>query len=309
MKTVKFILILALAGAATLNPAKADGGDESSRVIYVESAKYTLPLVEKWIAEYNRTNPGVQVRHAGKDAAEADLRIVARAEAEHAGADDGQTIVYVGRSALLPVTTKENPLYAQISKRKFGKKELKKLFFSDDPFDEESDGKDPLQHLTVYSGNGATSGASLFASHFGQLISGFRGKKILGDDIYLLQAIHKDPTGVTFNNLSYIYDLKDRQLKDEITLLPLQVRKEQSDIIRSENLDETLSLLENEKIELVPVHHIGFAFAREDRAKDFLKWILAEGQQFNHEFGFLRLDEKTRSHEQKQFGNNLLTNK
>ncbi|MDR0758487.1 MAG: hypothetical protein LBF85_11680 [Tannerella sp.] len=302
MKTVKLFLTLALAaGAATVIPAKADGGDENRQVIYIESAKYTLPLVEKWISEYNRTNPGVQVRHAGKDVGRVDLRIVANAEANSPG-EDGKAVTYVGRAALLPVTAKDNPLHEQISRRKFGKKELKKLFFAEDPFEEEDTKKDPLQaQLTVYSGNSAASGAPFFASHFGLTVAGFRGKKILGDDIYLLQAIGKDPTGVTFNNLGYIYDLKDRQLKDNIALLPLNVRKEQQEIIRSGNLDETLSLLENEKVELVPIHHIGFACDGQSGAKDFLKWILVEGQKFNHEFGFLQLDEKTLSYQKKTF--------
>ncbi|MDR2121308.1 MAG: hypothetical protein LBP64_10625 [Tannerella sp.] len=301
MKTVKLVLTLALAGAATINPAKADGGDENSRVIYIESAKYTLPLVEKWISEYNRTNPGVQVRHAGKDARNVDLRIVAYTEAAPAG-EDGKTVTCVGRAALLPVTAKDNPLREQIGRRKFGKKELKKLFFSEDPLEGEDAKKDPLQEqLTVYSGNSTTSGASFFASHFGYTTAGFRGKKILGDDIYLLQAISKDPTGVTFNNLGYIYDLQDRQLKDNIALLPLNVGKAQQEIIKSGNLDETLSLLEQEKIELVPVHHIGFTGDEQSGAKDFLKWILTEGQKFNHEFGFLQPDEKTLSHQKKHF--------
>ncbi|MDR1602953.1 MAG: hypothetical protein LBS42_11075 [Tannerella sp.] len=309
MKTVNLFLVAALAGAAAINPAKADGGDENRQVIYIESAKYTLPLVEKWITEYNRTNPDVQVKQAGKDAKTVDLRIVANAEADNTG-EDGKAITYVGRSALLPVTAKDNPLHEQISRRKFGKKELKKLFFSDDLFEEENDKKDPLQEqLTVYSGNSTTSVAPFFALHFGQTIAGFRGKKILGDDIYLLQAISRDSTGVTFNNLSYIYDLKDRQLKDEIALLPLNVKKDQFEIIRSENLDETLSLLENEKVELVPVHHIGFAYDEQPGTKDFLKWILTEGQKFNHEFGFLQLDEKTLSYQKKYFGGNLLTTK
>lgn len=311
MNTVKFFLAAALVGASVINPAKAESGDGDGnhQVIYIESAKYTQPLVEKWIAEYNKTNPGVQVKYAEKGAKTVDLRIVAHAETDNLG-EDGKEITYVGRSALLPVTPKDNPLSEQINKRKFGKKELKKLFFAEDEFDEESTKKDPLQEqLTVYSGNGAASGASFYASYFGLTVSSFRGKKILGDDIYLLQAISKDPTGVIFNNLSYIYDLKDRKLKDEITLLPLNVKKDQLEIIRSENLDETLSLLENEKVELVPVHNIGLAYDQQNNTKDFLKWIITDGQKFNHEFGFLQLDEKTLSHQKKHLGGNLLTNK
>jgi len=298
---VRLFVIAAFVSASVINAVKAAGndGDGNRRVIYIESAKYIAPLVDKWIAEYNKTNPGIEVKQAGKDAKQVDLRIVAVAETEFVG-DDGKAVAYVGRSALLPVTNKNNPLQEQISKRKFGKKELKKLFFSEDELSGEKEKKDPFQEqLTVYSGNGASSGAHIFASYFGEMIANYRGKKVLGDDIYLLQAISKDPTGITVNNLSYIYDLQDRKLKDDITLIPLNVKKDHLEVIQSEDLDETLSLLENEKVELVPVLHIGFAYDRQDSAEQFLNWIITEGQQFNHTYGFLRADKKTLSYQQK----------
>ncbi|MDR1779535.1 MAG: hypothetical protein LBR50_02230 [Tannerella sp.] len=301
MKITKLILTAALFGAAVIAARAEDSkdGEGNRRVIYIETAKYTSPLVEKWIAEYNKTNPGVEVKRAAKDAAQVDLRIVADAEAGN-HSDDGKAVAYVGRSALLPVTSENNPLNEQISKRKFGKKELKKLFFSEDELGGENEKKDEFnEQLTVYSGNSSASGAQAFASYFGLSAANYRGKKVLGDDIYLLQAISKDPTGVTVNNLSYLYDLKERKLKDGIALIPLNVRKEQLEIIRSENLDETITLLENEKVELVPVLHIGFEYDGQGDAEHFLRWIITEGQQFNHEYGFLRADAKTLSHQQK----------
>ncbi|MDR1594417.1 MAG: hypothetical protein LBS43_08055 [Prevotellaceae bacterium] len=307
MNTLKLFLAITLISIALNHSAKAeDGRDGKARAIYIESGKYTLPLLEKWVTEYNKTNPDVQVKWAEKNAADIDVRVVTNVDAENENDDNSKLITYVGRSALLPVTTKANPLYEQIAKKKFGKKELKRIFFADDPFEDEDSSKDKFkEQLTVYSGSGKTSGAMFFASYFGQTASDFRGKKIQGDDIYLLQAIGKDPTGVTFNNLSYIYDLNNRQLKNNITVLPLDVKKDQLEVIKSENLDETLSLLENEKVELVPVLNIGFAYDDEQAgAQHFLKWIITEGQKFNHQFGFLRVDEKTLAYQ-----NNLLTNK
>jgi ABC-type phosphate transport system substrate-binding protein len=270
-----------------------------------------LPLLEKWVTEYNKTNPETPVEWGEKNSENIDLRIVADVDTENDNlSDDGKTVTYIGRSALLPVTTKENPLYEQIARKKFGKKELKRLFFADDLLDEDNSSKDKFkEQLTVYSGSGKASGATFFASYFGQNSSDFRGKKIQGDDIYLLHAISKDPTGITFNNLSYIYDLKNRRVKDKIALLLLDVKKEQLEVIKSENLDETISLLENEKVELVPVINIGFAWNGQADAKPFLKWIITEGQKFNHEFGFLQVDEKTLSYQKSLLENILLTNK
>jgi ABC-type phosphate transport system substrate-binding protein len=311
MHTLKLFLTIALIVTALINPAKAEDGREGeARAIYIESGKYTLPLLKKWVTEYNKTNPDVQVKWTEKSVDNADIKVIADVDAENDNSENGKSITYVGRSALLPVTTKANPLYEQIAKKKFGKKELKKLFFADDPFDDEDSSNDKFKNqLTVYSGSSKTSGATFFASHFGQLSSNFRGKKIQGDDIYLLQAISKDPTGITFNNLSYIYDLSNRQLKNEIALLPLDVKKGQSEIIKSENLDETISLLENEKIELVPVLNIGFAYDEQNGTRQFLKWIITEGQRFNHEFGFLQVDEKTLSYQKNFLGDVLLSNK
>jgi ABC-type phosphate transport system substrate-binding protein len=312
MHTLKLFLTVTLTGIALICPAKAeDGRKGKARTIYVESAKYTLPLLEKWITEYGKSNPEVQVKQAEKNAENIDLRIIASVNTENGCySEDGQSITYVGRSALLPVTAKENPLYEQIVRKKFGKKELERLFFDDDPLSDEDSSKDRFKgQLTVYSGSGKASGATFFASYFGHASSDFRGKKIQGDDIYLLHAIGKDPTGITFNNLSYIYDLTNRQVKNEIALLPIDVKKNQFEVIRSGNLDKTIALLENEKVELVPVLNIGFVGNEQADAKHFLKWIISEGQKFNHEFGFLQMDEKTLSDQKNLMENILLTNK
>jgi ABC-type phosphate transport system substrate-binding protein len=306
--TTKLFLTAALS-AVIIGSVRAGNNNDEAQVIYIESAKYTLPLMEKWITEYGKTNPGIQIKWAEKNSENIDLRIVANVENDNFN-EDGKTVTYVGRSALLPVTTKKNPLHEQIARKKFGKKDLKRLFFIDDPFEDEDSSKDKLkEQLTVYSGSSKTSGATFFASYFGLTSSDFRGKKIQGDDIYLLQAISKDPTGITFNNLSYIYNLEDRKLKDGISLLPLNVKKDHLEVIKSENLDETISLLENEKVELVPVLNIGFVYDEQSNVKKFLQWIIVEGQKFNHEFGFLQIDEKTLSYQKNLFGDILFTSK
>jgi ABC-type phosphate transport system substrate-binding protein len=280
--------------------------DSTQEVIYVSSARFSSPLVEKWIAEYSKQNPKVQIKLAEKDSKDVDLNFIAIDETE-AKADHG--IAYVGRYALLPVTTKANPLIEQITKKKFGKKDIKNLFFVEDFLGDEpqANKKDVTQNLTVYSGNNATSGSVVFALYFGYTPSNLKGKRISGDDVFLLTAIQKDKTGVTFNNLSYIYDLSDRRLKDEIALLPLDVKKEQLETLRSENLDETLSLLETQKVDFIPIQHIGFTYTDKGLAKDFLKWIITDGQQYNHEFGFLTLDEKTLAYQKSHIDANLLS--
>ena len=75
------------------------------------------------------------------------------------------------------------------------------------------------------------------------------------------------------------------------------------------NLDEILRLLENNDVDLIPLSKVGFAYNDRASVVDFLQWIVSEGQQYNHRFGFLTLEEKSVRKEQKQLDSNLLTDR
>ncbi|QUR50568.1 hypothetical protein FQN59_20615 [Parabacteroides distasonis] len=112
-----------------------------------------------------------------------------------------------------------------------------------------------------------------------------------------------------FNNLTYLFDLESRKLKPQLSLLPLDVKKEQGEILRNGDLDETLQLLENDAITLVPLREVGFAYKDKHIVAGFLHWIVSEGQQYNHDFGFLTLDKKQAQKEKKQLETKLLTSR
>lgn len=280
--------------------------DKPQKVITVTIPKFGRGLVETWIKKYTEAYPDVHVRIVEKNKGQADLEFVS----ETPEGDSGEHITYVGRYALLPVTTTENPLYERLSRKRLDEKDLKDLFFQKDILQkvgDEREGISPYEGLTVYSGTSRISGANAFASYFGCQTSQFRGKRIAGDDLYLLTAINKDHTGITFNNLAYIFDLQNRSLKPRLFLIPLDIKREQRDVLDNGNLDETLQLLENNDVALIPLPKVGFTYNDRTSVVDFLRWIVSEGQQFNHRFGFLTLDEKSLRKEQRQLDGNLLT--
>ena len=296
--TLKQLLVATLLIAASTS---LRASDTPSEVITVSTAKACSGLVETWIKKYTEQHPEVQIRVVNDGKGEADLTLT-QASTEADKEAEGN-VAYVGRYALLPVTTTGNPLYEQINRRRFDKKELKRLFFQNDVVQEVEEGKkkDALRDgLTVYSTMGRTSGAQTFASHFGYRPSQIRGKRIAGDDIHLLTAIGKDRTGITFNTTAYLFDLQSRKLKPELSVLPLNLKKDQEQILRSGNLDETLRLLEDTEIDLIPLQTIGFVYRDKAQVRDFLQWVVSEGQQYNHASGFLTIDKKTEQKEQKR---------
>ena len=282
--------LIAVFAAVALSVSAATSQNDGVITIKVNKASKTL--VEKWIEAYKTVNPTVEIAVVSGKNVDADLTLVSSHQT-------GVNVTYVGRYALLPVTSAKNPLLDDIQRKEWKSKDIKRLFFTAEDLDEEYEEEIESKHnklkdkLTVYSGSGKASLSGIFASHFGRTTDDLRGNRIAGDDLYLLSAIEEDRASVTFNALSNLYDLSSRTLHSDLVLLPLGVKKTQSEVLRSGNLDETLQLIESEDIDLIPVEDIGFTYSAFDRDIDqFLQWIVSTGQQYNHEAGFLRLTDK-----------------
>jgi len=309
MKTTYFYqLLFALFISSTTFAA---GNSSAKEPIVISGTKFTYPLIEKWISEYAKVNPTASIQLASKTATSqtTDLNIIAHQPTkEELG--ENQEIIYAGRYALLPVTNTNNPLLATTAKKGLNKKEIDKLFFEVVNYDDELATKEKQKFVaTIYSRDNKACASTALAEYFGHASSEIRGKKVLGEDIYLLSAIKKDSIGLTFNNLGYLYDVNSRNLKEGIALLPLELKKETKDILTG-NLDHVIEVLEKNRIETIPVEKIGFIYSQQNVRKevsDFLKWVLTDGQKFNHVEGFLNLDKQILAEQTNQLTEKFLS--
>ena len=151
---IKAFLIAAFAVVA-LNVSAATSQNDG--VITVKVNKASKVLVEKWIEAYKAVNPNVEIALVSGKNADADLTLVSSHQ-------EGANVTYVGRYALLPVTTTENPLLNDIQKKEWKSKDIKNLFFTaedlDEEYEEEVEGKHNKlkDKLTVYSGSSKAPG-------------------------------------------------------------------------------------------------------------------------------------------------------
>ncbi|GAB6123739.1 hypothetical protein [Dysgonomonas termitidis] len=307
MKTMKFLKSI-LVVLFISSPVFAQ--NDINETIYIKSSRFASPLIEKWIDEYTKVNPQAQIKLADNSikAENIALKVVVSNNSKN-GLQIGEQILFFGRYAILPVIGKNNPLLAEFSKKKLNDKRIKDLFFEKDILSEDTNPAKPDYDITVYSGNNNESVAHSFASYFGYTSSSLKGKKISGDDAFLINAIQKDRTGVTFNALGNIFDINTRALKDNITILPLDVKKEYRNYFtESVNIDNMIELLESEPIDLIPVDNIGFAYSPGNKTvKEFLVWVLTEGKTFNHDYGILTPDEKVLTYQVKELEKVLYT--
>ena len=270
------------------NPAEAPS---VSNVHYVKAPRFARPLVEKWITEYAKTQPGVefQIAKGGQSQDDVDLNVVYNSK--DSVEENNNHIIYFGEFAVLPIAASGSEAAKVLEGKHLNAKKLKQLYFLNDDFDEEVKNNKQFEKLVIYSGSNATSVASSFAHNFGEESSNFRGRRISGDDLFLNTALTKDPLGVSFNALPNIFDLSSRHIKGELTIIGLDVKKNLEESFSDKGtLDEIIDVLEHGKVQEVPTQKIGVRYRQADEEVErFLSWVVTNGTKYNHEYGLLNL--------------------
>ena len=291
----KLVSIIAAVLVLGLTNAWAEGNSTNSGVRTIKSPRFARPLIEKWIEEYAKTEPGVefQIVKGSGNQDNIDLNVTF-SDNQDSNEKLFSHIVYFGETAVLPITARSSEAARLLEGKHLNSKKLKQLFFLNDDFDEDVKKIKAFENIIIYSGSNASSVASSFAHHFGEESSSFRGKRISGDDLFLNTAISKDPLGVTFNTLSNIFDLKSRHLKSNLSLVGLDLKKELASSLNDEgSLDDVLNALENGSPAEVTIEKVGITFNdADDAVNHFLQWVLENGTKYNHEYGLLNLDRK-----------------
>ena len=314
MKKIIFTLAIFLGFGLNASFAKGNGANNSeNNVRTIKSPRFARPLIEKWIEEYSKIEPGVtfQIVKGSANQNDIDLSIVSDNQA-NTNINSINQIVYFGETAVLPITARSSEAARLLEGKRLNAKKLKQLFFlNEDDFEEDVKKNKAFETIVVYSGSNAASVASSFAHNFGEESSSFRGKRISGDDLFLNTAITKDPLGVTFNALSNVFDLKNRHVKADLSIVGLDLKKDLANTF-SENgsLDDVLQTLEKGKPSEIAIEKVGIVFSiTDDAVNRFLKWVLENGTKYNHEFGLLNLDNKVAQVEIDKVKNTLTAQK
>jgi phosphate transport system substrate-binding protein len=260
--------------------------------------RLTYPLVEGWIREFNKTNPGIVIRQLPKTAApeKADLKFLAY-NLEHDTFQPDETYVIVSNYAQLPIANAYHPMLPVWNKKGLTEQEFKKMYFKT----EEAPGEQPAHHtVTIYKREKPVCATKTFASHYGIDPNQGKGVGVKGDDKTLLEAVLKDTHSISYNNLGFIYDLASRKLIDGIAVIPSDLN-ENGKIDEDEkiygNLDSLIRKLENGEATSVTLDKVNIVYKtapQKSSVASFLQWVQTDGQKLNHHYGFLRIGSDSR---------------
>ena len=110
----------------------------TSSVRYVKAPRFARPLVEKWITEYAKTQPGVEFQFAKGDQNQGTIDLNVVFDNQDTKTEDfSHTVVYFGEFAVLPITASGSEAAKVLEGKHLNSKKLKQLYFLNDDFDED----------------------------------------------------------------------------------------------------------------------------------------------------------------------------
>ena len=286
--TIAFVLFTSVALKAQ-TPAE--------EIVKVKGTRLAYPLILEWAKAFNKKNPGIKVVISPESPADSIDLTIASYDVSTSNLKENIQAIVVARYVQLPIVNSHRPDLAELQERGLSDEAIGKLFFNNETPVNFSSSASPTP-LSLYVRDRPVCAVKAFASHYHQQPVQLQGFGIQGDDQELANAVRRDVNGISFNNLGFIYNVTTRKVTDNLAIIPLDLNKN-GKIDDGENiygtLDTVVNFIErtqhpafvNEKVNLLYDRNNPKAATRL-----FLKWILTEGQQYNHQLGFLLADEE-----------------
>lgn len=305
-KNTRMAVLLVLTATASFGqsqvttPARNDISPEpdvsGQRTVVITGARFSYPLLQKWIEDYGEIAPDVKViiePRANVDPEQYD--ILAEVVEHDQSIKSERDYIYVGRYAILPVSNSSSS-FAKVYKEKGLTSTLINYLFFEDIFSANERENLSDTPFTVYTRLQKAGAPAVFANYFGHEQKDIRGIAIAGSDAHLLKAVLSDSTGVTYLPLPLIYDQNSRRPLPGLTVLPVDVNgnKRLSEGEKFyDSIDGVIEKLEEESgyLHNVPLGHLHLSIDKQHPrvdAVEFLNWVRTHGERDLHTFGFLK---------------------
>lgn len=279
--------------------------------ITVSGAWALYPMMVKWAEEYQKIHPQVRIEvsagGAGKGMSDAlaglvDIGMVSR-EIYQAEIDRGAFWTSVVKDAVVPTINKDNPMIAGVLTNGMTRTVFEGVYIHGNitTWGQALGRPELTSRINAYTRSDSCGAAETWAKYLGKKQEDLKGVGVYGDP-GLAEAIKNDMVGMGYNNINYAYDSRTGEPIEGLAIIPL-------DINENGRVDQNESFYANisQVIEAISVGNYPSPPARElnlvtkgdfnPLAREFVKWILTEGQQYALETGYVPLSEERRTQE------------
>ena len=291
----------------------ANRADDLKGTINISGAFALYPITVKWAEEFKKLHPNVTFNisagGAGKGITDAlsglvDIGLASR-DISPEEVKKGAYTIYVTKDAVVPTFNTGNPNAAALLKKGVKREEFERIFVSGDIKNWEQLAGKVSVPIHIYTRSDAAGAAETWAKYFNKKQEDLLGIGVFGDP-GLAQAVQKDVTGIGYNNLAYLYDLKTRKQVAGVHALPIDVNgngKIDGDENFYDTIDHLTKAIATDKYPSPPARNLGFLFKGKPVKPELVavvKYVLTDGQKFIEENGYIGLSKKKLAEELKK---------
>jgi len=295
MKVITVVFIISMVGILGLSGCTT----QTENTIKVSGAYSLYPMMVVWAQRYHTLHPDVNIDvssgGAGKGMADAlagavDLGMVSR-DITTAEADQGIIAVAVVEDAVLATINSANPVIDQILEHGLTKQQFRDIFinYSIPTWGELIGDLNNTDPIKVYSRSDPCGAAEAWVKYLGDYTQDDiptieEITKVKGDDS-MSKSIASDPLGIGYSNINYIYSNATKAPKEGLVVVPIDLNDNRNEVVNAE-MSNALPSPPSRLVYLVTLNNFTGI------TKDFVEWILTEGQQYTFENGYSAIPEE-----------------
>ena len=306
-RTTRNIIVIILALGIFVSGCRSAGGvsesgNELQGTITISGAWALYPMVIRWREEFQKIHPDVQfdisAGGAGKGMADAlseavDIGMVSRPiypEEQEKGA----FWVAVAKDAVFLTVNENNPVWDDLHQQGISHETLVGIYITGEitTWGQVVDRPDVTEAIHIFTRSDACGAANAWSGYLGGNQENLLGIGVYGDP-GVLDAVIKDPLGIGFNNLNYAFDFDTGMPVAGSHVAPMDING--NDIADLEEVYDTKEAAVN----AVALNYYPSPPARDlnlvtkgqpvGLSQAFIAWILADGQQYLVEMGYIAL--------------------
>lgn len=226
-KTIVTIILAVLVVASSMAVQAA----ELSGTLSLSGAWAIYPLAVKWGEAFQKQHPKVRLDisagGAGKGMTDAltgavDIGMVSR-EVDKAEKAKGAYPVFIAKDGVFPVVSANNPGVKQILEHGISKKSFQVIYVEGRPLNWHQIAGGQAAPVHAYTRSDACGAASAWAATLGK----YKQDDLKGIGVYgdpgLLEAVRRDPLGLGYNNLGYVF--RGDQVSPGVEIVPIDANR------------------------------------------------------------------------------------
>lgn len=300
MKEKIFISLLLTMALIFTNCQKA-----KQDTIKISGAWALYPMMNVWATEYQKDH-SVKIEVAGGGAGkglsdvlneQVDIAMVSR-PIKQEEIDQGAFFLSVTKDAVIATINSQNPILENLFKEGLSREELKAIFLKEITHWGELIGEQlEDDKIVVYGRADASGAAKVWASFLGDFtqsdLQEVADANFSGDQA-LCNGVKGNKNSIGFNNLNYAYDVEKGTFAENIRPLPID--------LNNNNILDSNENFYHKRSELVknvssgtypsPPSRLEYVVAKnsyQSPAREFIFWILTEGQKHIENNGYVQL--------------------